>query len=95
MSANRTGGGKSLEQDFRDIDAMPRALKEVYWRAPLNIGTMSLKAVRQLGVAKARAQAITDCASYAARQNRKTYGKDHPCQARLLAAAAIGQRGLK
>jgi hypothetical protein len=95
MSANRTGGGKSLAQDFKDIDALPLPIKQVYWRAPLNIGTMSLKKFRELGVAKARAQAICDCADYAARQNRKTYGKDHPCQPRLLKALAIGERGLE
>jgi hypothetical protein len=90
MTANRTGGGKTLEQDFRDIDAMPRPLKEVYWRAPLNIGTMTLKRMRELGIARARAQAICDCASYAAKQNIKAYGKGHPCQERLVKALAIG-----
>jgi hypothetical protein len=91
MSANRTGHGKSLDQDFRDMDALPHCIKQVFWRAPLNIGTMSLKELRDLGVAKARAQAIVVCARYAARQNLKTYGKDHPCQERLQKAMAIGQ----
>lgn len=91
MSVNRTGRGKSLAQDFKDIDALPLEIKQVYWSAPLNIGTMSLKEFRQLGVAKARAEAIVHCARFAARQNLKTYGKDHPCQERLQKAMAIGQ----
>lgn len=92
MTANHTGGGKSLADDFNDIDAMPRPIKEVYWRAPLNIGTFPAGHVRKVGVALARAEAIVSCASWALKNCLKTYGPEHTCAERLAKAMTIGRR---
>lgn len=88
MSANRTGGGRSLETDFRYFDQLPRAIKDVFWAAPMNIGCPSPMQVQSEGVAICRRNSIKVCAEFAARQNRKAYGKGHPCHDRLSAIAA-------
>jgi hypothetical protein len=82
--------GITVEEDFRRIDALPRPVREVYWRAPINIACMTPQEARQMGVAKARAEAIVSCAGRGVKEALAAYGPDHPCVTRLTRAMAIG-----
>jgi hypothetical protein len=92
MRLNRRAVAKGItvEEDFRRLDALPRPVREVFWRAPMNTATIPPDLVRKLGVAKARAEAIVACAERGVKETIATYGPDHPCVARLTRAMAIG-----